>query len=144
MFISRIADGGATPALVATMTFNEARLRTIAENVANGSTPGYRAEQLDTHAFQSALRKAFENRSQDVNQSFIVDDGKQVRTDEFGSLHVTPEMAPVENVLFHDGTNMSIEKQMSDLAETAMSNEFVSTVLSGNYAGLRKAIRGTV
>ncbi len=144
MFISRIADGTTTPALVATMTFNEARLRTIAENVANSSTPGYRAKQLDTNAFQSALRQAFENRGKEAQKPFIVNDGQQLRTDEFGSLHVTPSMAPAENVLFHDGTNMSIEKQMSDLAETAMSNEFVSTVLSGKYAGLRKAIRGTV
>jgi len=143
MFVSRIANGGATPALVATMTFNEARLRTIAENVANGSTPGYRAKHLDAKAFQSALRQAFDNRGKDSAKPFVMD-GEQVKTDEIGALQVTPSLAPVENVLFHDGTNMSIEKQMSDLAETSMSNEFVSTVLSGYFAGLRKAIRGSV
>ncbi len=144
MFVSRIADGGATPALVATMTFNEARLRTIAENVANGSTPGYRAKQLDTKGFQSALRNAFDNRGKDASKPFIIDGGEQVRTDKMGALRVKPSLAPVENVLFHDGTNMSIEKQMSDLAETSMSNELVSTVLSGYFSGLRKAIRGSV
>lgn len=144
MFVSGIAERGATPALIATMTFNEARLRTIAENVANGSTPGYRAKQLDTKGFQAALRKAFDDRGKNVSKPFVVNGGEQVRTDETGALRVTPGLAPVENVLFHDGTNMSIEQQMSDLAETSMSNDLVSTLLSGNFSGLRKAIRGTV
>ncbi len=144
MFVSNITGRGAAPALLATMTFNEARLRTIAENVANASTPGYRAKQLDTKGFQSALRKAFDNRGKNASKPFSIDGGDEVRTDAMGALRVTPSLAPVENVLFHDGTNMSIEKQMSDLAETAMSNELTSTILSGYFSGLRKAIRGSV
>ena len=49
MFISTITDRGAKPALIKTMSFTEARLRMIAENVANMETPGYRAKRLDPH-----------------------------------------------------------------------------------------------
>jgi flagellar basal body rod protein FlgB len=55
-FFSSITDRGAGPALVATMAFSEAKLEVLAENVANGQTPGFRAKQLDARAFQHALR----------------------------------------------------------------------------------------
>ena len=65
VFLSNVTDGGATPALVKTLVFNEARLKMIAENVANLQTPGYRAKQLDPKAFQHALREALVTRGDD-------------------------------------------------------------------------------
>ena len=144
MFVSSITDRGATPALVKTMVFSQARLNMIAENVANIHTPGYRAKQLDTRAFQLALRKALDTRKQDPRRPFVVKAGREVRTDRSGRLTVTPTERPVENILFHDGTNMSIERQMADLAETGMTHRLASMLLRGNFEGLRKAIRGTL
>ena len=144
MFISNVTDRGATPALVHTLAFNQARLQMIAENVANSKTPGYRAQQLDVRAFQQALREALEARKSDPHKPLMVQSGRQVSTDEQGTLHVTPGEKPVENVLFHDGTNVSLERQMADLAETGMTQELLTTLLHGRFEGLRKAIRGTV
>ena len=142
MFLSSLTDGGPTPALVKTMVFNQAKLDMIAQNVANINTPGYRAKHLDTRAFQSALREAFDRRGGDPNTPFAVDAGAQVRTLDDGGLQVTPTEEPVDNVLFHDGTNLSIERQMSELAETGMMHDLASTLLKGRYDGLRKAISG--
>lgn len=142
MFISSMADRGATPALVKTLVFNQARLQVISENVANSSTPGYQAKQLDTAAFQSELRRALDARDH-PSKPFVMR-GRQVRTDDQGFLQVTPTREPVENVLFHDRTNLSIERQMADLAETGMTQEFAATLLRGYVDGFRKAIRGTV
>ncbi len=144
MFISNVTDRGATPALVKTLAFNEVRLATIAENIANSQTPDYRTKQLDTRAFQRALRKALETRGGDPGKPFVIDAGRELRTDAHGFLQVTPTEQPVENILFHDGTNMSLERQMADLAEIAMAHEFAATLLRGRFEGLRKAIRGTV
>ncbi len=144
MFISSMTDVGATPALVKSLVFNQARLKMIAENVANIHTPGYRAKQLDTQAFQRALREAFESRGDDPRNPFVVNAGREVRTDDQGYLQITPSREPVENVLFHDGTNMSIDRQMADLAETGMLHDLATTLLRGRFEGLRKAIRGTV
>lgn len=142
MFISNITDRGATPALVSTMVFNQHRLTMIAENVANMGVPGYRAKQLDAKSFQNALRRAFDERGRDPNKPFIIPDGRQFGMEKGGRLRVTPTDKPVETILSHDGTNISIERQMSQLAETRMTFELSAKLLMGRFNGLRKAIRG--
>jgi len=144
MYISSITNRGATPALIKTLAFNEAKLNMIAENVANIHTPHYRTKHLDTHAFKQSLKKALDNKGRDPNQPFVVNVDDQVQTLREGTLQVTPSVEPVENILFHDGTNQSIEHQMSELAKTGMMHELATTLLRGDFAGLRKAIRGTV
>ena len=142
MFVSNITDTGSMPGIVSTLTFNEAKLRMIAENIANNHTVGYRAKQLDRQGFQQALRQSFDERKRRPNAAFVVEAGRQVRTGEGGGLTITPELKPVENILSHDGTNISIEREMADLAETNMSQELMTTLLRGKFDGLRKAIRG--
>jgi len=132
------------PALIMTMSYNESRLKMIAENVANVGTPGYRAKHLDVRAFQRSLRAALNANKTNPKQPFVANVGNEVSTDQLGRLHVTPSLVPVQNILFHDGTNMSIERQMADLAETGMMHETVATLLRGSFEGLRKAIRGRV
>lgn len=144
MFIENLAESGATPALVKTLAFNEARLQMIAENLANSTTPGYRTKQLDTKAFQQSLREALDRRSRAPHERFVVRSGQEVETDDRGVLQVTPSLTPAENVLFHDGTNMSIERQMADLAETGMMHDLATTLLGGKFQSLRTAIRGRV
>ncbi len=132
------------PALVKSLAFDEARLKVIAENVANAETPGYRAKQLDVAAFRSSLRDAMEARRNDPTAPLEVRAGDEVRTDAQGYLRVTASEKPVENILFHDGTNVSIERQMADLAETGLMHDLATRLLQNRTDGLRKAIRGTV
>ena len=144
MFLENLTNRGATPALVNTLAFNEARLRMIAENIANIHTPGYRTKQLDTKAFQKALRVALDNKGSNPKKRFVVQSRGEAETKRDGRLHVSPKLAPVENILFHDGTNQSIERQMANLAETGMMHELTTTLLSGYFNFVRKAIRGTI
>jgi len=144
MFISNLGETGATPALVKTLAFNEARLEMIADNVANASTPGYRTKQLDERAFQRALREALDRKSRAPHKPFEVRSGTEVETNDRGLLEVSPSVRPAENALFHDGTNMSIEKQLADLAETNMMHELTTTLLRGRVNSMRAAIRGRV
>ena len=142
MFISNVTDRGATPALVNLWAFTQARHQMIAENVANWGNPHYKAKQLDARAFQKALGRALKDRGGDPDAPFVVSSTNQFGTNGQGRLQVTPTEVPAQNILFHDGTNMSIERQMADLAENAMMHEAVTTLLRGRYEGLRKAIRG--
>ncbi len=144
MFVSSMTDRGATPALVQTLVYNEARLAMIAENVANMHTPGYRAKQLDIRAFQGALRNALDARGSNPAGPLMVEVDREVSTNRYGGLSVTPTEKPVRNILFHDGTNLSIESQMADLAKTGLAHEVATRLLRGRFDGLRKAIRGTV
>jgi flagellar basal-body rod protein FlgB len=143
MFLSDITEQGAGPALVKTLAFQESRLKMIAENIANAQTPGYRAKQLDVAGFQGSLREALKNRGSRSDRKFEVRSGDEVSTDEQGFLTVKPSEEPVENVLFHDGTNVSIERQMADLAQTGLWSDLASKFLRDRFEGLRKAIRGS-
>lgn len=144
MFFSDVTSWGAMPALAATLAYGEERLRMIAANVANAHTPGYRTKHLDAGAFQRALGEALEQRGGQPSKPLLVDVDGQVRTDPDGRLGITPTEQPAENVLFHDGTNLSIERQMADLAETGMMHDAAANLLRMRFDGLRKAIRGTV
>ncbi len=143
MFISNITDRGATPALVHTLAFNEARTRTIAENIANIQTPNYRAKQLDVGEFQAALKSALDDR-ENPRMPFRIPRSGQFRQTDSGRLEVTPTLKPVDNLMSYDGTNLSIEKEMAELAKTGMRHDLAVELLRGKYSGLRKAIRGTV
>ncbi len=144
MFITSISDRGATPALVKMLAYNEARLKVSAKNIANFGTPGYRAQHLDLKGFQQALRQALEERGSDPHKPLVVKQAGEVEEDRQGYLQVTPRETPVRNVLFHDGTNMSLEQEMAELARTGMSHELYASLLRGRFDGMRKAIRGTM
>lgn len=143
MYLEGISNTGPMPALEKSLAFNEARLRMIAENIANIQTPGYRAKQLDPRKFQDALREALKVKGPDPAKPLVVKSGEEVSTGPDGRLRVTPTVEPVENILFHDGTNLSVERQMADLAETGMAHELATTLLGSYFNGLRRAIRGT-
>lgn len=142
MILENLTNRGATPALVNTLAFSEARHRMLAENVANWGVPGYRSKQLDERGFQKELRRALTEKGSDPDAPFEVNLSGQARTQAGGRLEVTPTEAPVRNLLFHDKTNASIEGMMSDLAQNAMTHQAANTILKGYYDGLRKAIRG--
>jgi flagellar basal-body rod protein FlgB len=144
MFLTSITDRTVVHALSNTLAFNEARLKVIAENVANMQTPGYRARQVDEAGFRQALGEAVNAGRRDPGRPFRVSAEGVARTDEAGRLQVTPSERPPDNVLFHDGTNLSIEREMADLAKTGLLHEQAASLLRGHLDGLRKAIRGTV
>lgn len=141
--LTGITGGGALPMLEKVLAFTEARNKVLAENIANITTPGYQAKQLDARAFQAALREAADKRA-DRGGRLELKSTDQFRTDEGGRLEVTPTLEPPENLLFHDGTNARIEREMSDLAENAMMHQAATELLKNYYDGVKKAISGRV
>lgn len=142
MFFSNLINQGAVPALVSTAVFTQERHRMIAENIANIGVPGYKTKRLDVAAFQRALGRALDDRGSDSRKPFVISGSRQVRTNARGELEVTPSERPPENILFHDGTNLSIERQMADLAQNGMMHETTNALLRNRFDELRKAIRG--
>jgi len=143
-YFSDVTNYGNTTALIATMSFSEAKLRVAAENVANVHTPGFRARQLNTGLFQHALRRALDEKGSDPRKPLTIEAGRQVRTEANGMLSFRASVRPVDNALFHDGTNLSLEREMAELAETGMIHDLAASLLRGNFEGMRKAIRGTM
>jgi flagellar basal-body rod protein FlgB len=141
--VSNLTNSGPIPLLEKTMAFAEARQRMLATNIANITTPGYRTKQLDESAFQSALQAAAKKR-EETGGALELESTREFRVDPQGLLEVTPSETPTENLLFQDGTNASIERQMAQLAENAMMNQVSAELLKGYFDGLAKAIRGRV
>lgn len=144
MFLADLTNRGATPALIAGLSFLEARHKMIAENVANWQTPGYRTKHLDVGAFQKALGAALHEKGSNAHKRLLLRSTDQFESRADGRLTVTPTEWPGGQIQFHDGTNSSIEQEMADLADNAMAYQAVSTLLKGKFDGIRQAIRGTV
>ena len=124
-----------------TLAFTESRNRMLAENVANILTPGYRTKQLDVSAFQKALGAAAEKRAKS-GCSFELPATQQFHLDDGGMLEVTPSDEPPENLLFQDGTNARIERQMAMLAENTLMTQATTSLLQQYYRTVSEAIRG--
>jgi flagellar basal-body rod protein FlgB len=142
MLLGKLTGSNTIEALQKALAFAEARHRVLTENVANADTPGYRTKQLDVAAFQEALAKALARRDEHSSTPLELPASPEVRTSPAGALIVTPGETPPENVLFHDGTNGQLERQMAMLAENALMFRAMTELLRGKYEGLLKAIRG--
>jgi flagellar basal-body rod protein FlgB len=141
--VGSLTDNNTTAALVNMLSFTEARQQVIAENVANLGLPGYATRQLDGKAFQTALRGALDERAADPNKPLTLAETEEFGSRPDGTLRVTPVQWP-QNARFHDRTDASVERQMSELAETSMMHQAASTLLKTRFDDLRKAIRGRV
>ncbi len=141
MLFADMLNRGPTAALEKLMAYTEARQRVLAENVANIDNPHYRTKHLDAGAFQKSLREAL-NRQKATRSTTLELAGDDFQVEADGRLRVMPTEEPAENVLFHDGTNTRVEKQMALMAENAMMHETATELLRGRYEGLLKAIRG--
>lgn len=142
MWMDKLINRGPLPVLEKVAAFSQARHRMLAENIANVDTPGYRTKQLDPKLFQAKLAEAIADRGGDSTKPLKIDGTKQFRLDDRGMLHVTPTVRPTENILFHDGTNVSLEKQMSSLAENNLMHQVSIELMRKKVLSLRKAIFG--
>ncbi len=142
MIFADIVNRGTLPAVEKLMAYTEARQRVLAENVANIDNPHYRAKHLDTKAFQRSLREAINQQKETRSPTFQLADGSDFRVGKDGRLRVMPTERPADNVLFHDHTNASVEKQMALMGENAAMHQTAAELLRGRFEGLLKAIRG--
>jgi flagellar basal-body rod protein FlgB len=142
MWLTDVSQTGVDAALEKVMAFSEGRHRVLAENIANIDTPGYRAKQLDPKLFQSSLLKAIQEKGGGRDTPLRIEATRQFHTDEQEMLQVTPTLKPPENVLFHDGTNASIERQMAQLAENALMYQAAVELQRQRIALIKQAIAG--
>lgn len=140
--LERVLNGGTIAAMEKMLAFTQARHRVLTENIANVDTPGYITRQLDPEAFQRSLRAALAGERS--GGGFRLKGSDEFHTSTEGQLVVTPSEEPAENILFHDQTNMRIERQMAMLAENAMMHQAVTELLRQRFDQLQTAIRGTV
>lgn len=142
MPLEALINYGTLPVLEKVAAFTESRHQVLAENIANIDTPHYRAKQLDPKLFQAKLAEAIEERGDRFDRPVRLRTTKQFYTDDQGMLRVTPTLKPTENILFHDGTNAMIERQMAALAENTLMHQVAVELMQQRFTSLRKAIVG--
>ena len=101
-----------------------ARQRTIANNIANVETPGYKRVYVP---FESELRSALDEQNPDTRRSKLNTLTPARRTD-----NITPSKP--------DGNNVNIDAEMSDLAKNQLQNKAAMTLLQAKSYIMRAAI----
>ncbi len=142
MWLDDVLQRGPLPILEKTAAFSEARHQVLSENIANIDTPGYKTKVLDPKLFQAKLRQAIEARPADASGPLPLESTSQFRTDEQGMLHTTPDVKSPENILFHDGTNSSVEREMANLAENTLMHQVVIELMRQRFNLLHQSIVG--
>ena len=101
------------------------RHETLATNVANANTPGYRRQDVDFHsALESAMRG-------NASTSEIGRVGFEVTTDATGAVRV-------------DGSSVDVEREMASLVQNAQEHQALLATLRTHHRMLTTVIGGRV
>ena len=122
------------PALGEVLNFAQARHTVLTGNIANVNTPGYRLRDLSQTEFQRRLKEAMESsreRAEPLSPGLATsgpgDAMRQVR-------------ASLENIVYHDDTNIDLEKQVAEMTKNHLLHNFALTVMTDQFQLLQTAI----
>ena len=132
--LANLFNSTTIPALGEVINFAQARHTVLAGNIANVNTPGYRLRDLSPTEFQQRLKEALaqsqqQNRpiSPGLASSQAGDPLRQVR-------------ASLENIVYHDNTNIDLEKQVAEMTKNQLLHNFALTIMTDQFQLLQTAI----
>ena len=131
--LSGLFDSTNIPVLGEVLNFAQARHGVLAGNIANVNTPGYRTRDLSEGAFQERLKEA-------ISQARS---GQPLSPGLASSQEGDPirgVRASLENILYHDDTNIDLEKQVAEISKNQLLHNFALTVMTDQFALLESAI----
>ena len=131
--LSGLFDSTNIPVLGEVLNFAQARHGVLAGNIANVNTPGYRTRDLSEGAFQERLKEAISQArsGQPLSPGLASSqDGDPIRG----------VRASLENILYHDDTNIDLEKQVAEISKNQLLHNFALTVMTDQFALLESAI----
>ena len=142
MFLEGLLNRGSMPVLQQVMSFTQERHKVLANNISNFDTVGYKMQDLPVEEFFSALDEAISERDWGgASRPLRMRSTSKLRWDAVGRLHAQPVEIKNNNILFHDGNNRFVEKQMSAMAKNALLHNVSAELLRGQYESLRTALR---
>ena len=132
--LSQLFDSTNIPVLGEVLNFAQARHGVLAGNIANVNTPGYRTRDLSETAFQESLQQAIEQ-SRTSNRPLSPGLSQSREGDPLRNVRST-----LENILYHDDTNLDLEKQVAEINKNQLLHNFALTVITDQFALLESAI----
>ncbi len=140
--IDGVTNSDSIPILEKMVQFAGQRHRLIVNNIANFSTPGYRAMDVSVEAFNAQLGDAIDARRMrhgNTGGELNLRDSRSVQITSTG-IDLNPE--PIgRNILFHDRNDRDLERTMQDLAENFMTFRLATDLLRSRMALINTAIR---
>jgi flagellar basal-body rod protein FlgB len=130
------------PLLEQWLSFSQARHSVLAGNIANVDTPGYQARDLSVERFQELLRDAWRAPVWTNSTSLYSDQlspGQTARPatrDE--RLQQVRQRYP--SLLRHDGGDVNLEEQISELTKNQMMHSLVVSILNSQFRLLQAAV----
>lgn len=117
------------PALEHSLNFAQRRHDLLAGNLANMDTPDYKSRDLSVQDFQQALAESISAGSNPSSMS------PTTRDDILNG-----PRAATEQVVFHDGSDVSMEHQVTELSKNQHLHSLAITTMRSQFGLLRAAI----
>ncbi len=113
------------------------RQETIAQNIANANTPGYKSKRVD---FEGAFLSALDDRSDFA--SHRTREGHLDFGDDRSPLEVRPAVAENDHYTMRmDGNNVDVDQENVELAKNTIRYDVLSTKVNAELARLKMTIR---
>jgi flagellar basal-body rod protein FlgB len=132
--LANLFNATTIPALGEVINFAQARHTVLAGNIANVNTPGYRLRDLSPTEFQQRLKEALAE-SQRANQPVSPGLASSQPGDALRQVR-----ASLENIVYHDDTNIDLEKQVAEMTKNQLLHNFALTVMTDQFQMLQTAI----
>jgi flagellar basal-body rod protein FlgB len=127
------------PALGEVLNFAQARHTVLTGNIANVNTPGYRLRDLSQTEFQQKLKQAIAASQKLVGQKSAEPLSPGVAYSGPGD-PMRQVRASLENLIYHDDTNIDLEKQVAEMTKNHLLHNFALTVMTDQFQLLQTAI----
>lgn len=133
-------EGSTIPVLEQVVQFAETRHGVLAGNIANLDTPGYKTRDLSPKLFQEKLKSAIASR--DLRQDKLQADspGLLAGADSVEIDKLSEVDESFRGMLRHDGTDVSIEKQVAEISKNQSMHNLAISLLSSQFRLLKTAI----
>lgn len=122
------------PILGEVLNFAQARHTVLAGNLANVNTPGYRTRDLSLTEFQQRLKEAIAQM-----QRAPTSDSPGLMSGELDE-PLRRVHSSLENLLYHDDTNIDLEKQVAEMTKNHLLHNLALTILTNQFQLLQSAI----
>jgi len=134
------------PVLEQVMRFSQARHNVLAGNIANLDTPGYKSQDLSPEKFAQRLKAAivardeFSSTPKEPLEAGDASSASEQRV-QFAAANPLSDVADgLDDILYHDESTGSLEKQVSAIAKNQMQHNLAVSVLSSQFRLLQAAI----
>jgi flagellar basal-body rod protein FlgB len=134
------------PVLEQAMRFAQSRHNVLAGNIANLDTPGYKSQDLSPEKFAERLKAAIAARDQftSVPRDPVLPGESIEPSGEKPTLAAVNPLSDVtaglDDILYHDESTGSLEKQVAAIAKNQMQHNLAVSVLSSQFRLLQAAI----